>query len=803
MILDRLMRWLIGPIPLLLIGGLLIFVVQLGLQMRERSLPVSYAGTVVVSAKDTPVVLGYENLGQKPGPKSAAKRHLLVDRKADGWVIANVASDRRVFAQDQDGEGFYLQRWPVQSGDEIVLAGGALKVVEVSERIVLRDVDSGRSVTFAGGEIDPDGETVHEVCHSALSRAARAGRWLLREYAEGEVRLFSVGGGVNCESRWSVENLEPESIHIVWHDGAYHVAPGASRSDVLFLRGSEQPRTFASRSVPVDGIARVILGRTVYLIQSERSSISFEPVANRDLFRGDFPDLELIDVDWAGAGLPPREWMTGQLTWLLPGFVAALVVSFFVRFQMSGRRTPREHRPTATASALAVAAIGGWTTILTQRGEAADVLLRFWLVVASLGFASVVMALRGRLFGIAGMVWVTAISLALLGTGVLLTLGAGADNSQWMRFFDKHALLIAMFGWMIGALGALPSDWLVGGWTGLFNAELLLAGAGALLVVAMGAQLTIGSEAGIAGIQPVELTKSVYVLLIAFAGMHLVELRRRDTREFRRSPLTVLLPFLRTIGGFALVVLSIVVGVRDFSPGIILGLVTLFWLFRIGRNEGGSGLSIWTLTRPTVAVAMAALFAAGAWARANPEALPPGMPQRDRILVWSQPDLHPHSGSQVLSGMDRVAEGGWAGARDWFGPNEEVMKVPAVQDDFITAFLLNRFGGLAGLTLMALQLLYLAVLFSLARRIETATERGDFREQNAGRVAGISLFVLAWMHAIHWSIAWCNTLGLLPVMGQPMTWLSAGNSHLLGFALPTLTIALVTAWVMRDADSPR
>jgi cell division protein FtsW (lipid II flippase) len=315
----------------------------------------------------------------------------------------------------------------------------------------------------------------------------------------------------------------------------------------------------------------------------------------------------------------------------------------------------------------------------------------------------------------------------------------------------------------------------------------------------MWAQLAVGTEAGIAGIQPVELTKSVYVLLLAFAGMHLMEMRRRDSREYRRSPIAAVLPFLRTIGGFALVVLSVVVGVRDFSPGIILGLVTLLWLFRVGRSVRTSGRPalIWRAVRPVVVIGLVAVVAVAAWARANPEKLPAGMPQRDRILVWSQPELHPHSGSQVLAGMDRVAEGGWRGARDWFGKNEEVMKVPAVQDDFITAFLLNRFGGFAGLALVGLQLLYLLLLFFISGSIERATESGDFREQQAGRVLGFALYGLAWMHAVHWAIAWCNTLGLLPVMGQPMTWLSAGNSHLMGFALLSLVIALVTSWIAR------
>jgi cell division protein FtsW len=129
------------------------------------------------------------------------------------------------------------------------------------------------------------------------------------------------------------------------------------------------------------------------------------------------------------------------------------------------------------------------------------------------------------------------------------------------------------------------------------------------------------------------------------------------------------------------------------------------------------------------------------------------------------------------------------------------MKVPAVQDDFITAFFLNRFGGLAGLCLLGLQLVYLALLFALSRRIEAATRQADFRDQNAGRVLGFTLFGLAWMHAIHWGIAWGNTLGLLPVMGQPMTWMSAGNSHLLGFALLSLSIALITSWVLRDYEA--
>ena len=51
------------------------------------------------------------------------------------------------------------------------------------------------------------------------------------------------------------------------------------------------------------------------------------------------------------------------------------------------------------------------------------------------------------------------------------------------------------------------------------------------------------------------------------------------------------------------------------------------------------------------------------------------------------------------------------------------------------------------------------------------------------------------MHVAHWLISWGNTLGLLPVMGQPMTWLTAGNSHIVGFALLIGFLATVTGWI--------
>ena len=98
---------------------------------------------------------------------------------------------------------------------------------------------------------------------------------------------------------------------------------------------------------------------------------------------------------------------------------------------------------------------------------------------------------------------------------------------------------------------------------------------------------------------------------------------------------------------------------------------------------------------------------------------------------------------------------------------------------------------------MGFQLLYLIILYRLSRQVAERTGEGDFDEQNAGTVMSYTVYGLAAMQATHWTIAWGNSLGLLPVMGQPMTWISAGNSHLMGFALLTVSIGLITAWFSR------
>jgi cell division protein FtsW (lipid II flippase) len=256
-------------------------------------------------------------------------------------------------------------------------------------------------------------------------------------------------------------------------------------------------------------------------------------------------------------------------------------------------------------------------------------------------------------------------------------------------------------------------------------------------------------------------------------------------------------------GVFAFGAVVIMLGVHDNSPVVILLALALPFLWILAPSPLiPHPAATWLRRSLLVGMPLALVVAAAAWLWQHPPDLLSDLPQADRFRVWSDPWGNRHSGDQLIQALLRVREGGWSGVSAWLGANREVMGLPAVQDDFIAAFLLNRFGGLVGLVLVAVQVLWLGVLLTLAGRLMRGAP--DAMEARGLFWVGGLLFGLAWMQLAHWGISWGNVLGLLPVMGQPMTWLSSGNSHMLALALPALVFGMVGGWLARDLGaSPR
>ena len=116
--------------------------------------------------------------------------------------------------------------------------------------------------------------------------------------------------------------------------------------------------------------------------------------------------------------------------------------------------------------------------------------------------------------------------------------------------------------------------------------------------------------------------------------------------------------------------------------------------------------------------------------------------------------------------------------------------VPVVESDFAATFLIGRFGLGAGVTLIAIQALVLIIGFGAGVWLLRDSSRDPIVSGAHQAMAGVVIGA-ASLYTMQWVLAWSNALGLLPVMGQPMTWLSVGTSHHIFMAVPAALSILI------------
>jgi cell division protein FtsW (lipid II flippase) len=372
----------------------------------------------------------------------------------------------------------------------------------------------------------------------------------------------------------------------------------------------------------------------------------------------------------------------------------------------------------------------------------------------------------------------------------LTQLAAGAGNTYWISFPQRYLIFLLAIAMPLSLIAITPVLVWDKTWQVLIAAKGLVKGLYTLLLLVLIGllifQMIKGTESGLGFLQPVELVKFLLVVLLAKLTLDMNEARQliRDT-----STSNMLKRFGQGLA-LALVFFVVVVGsVRDFSPILIVFGVGLAYLWLILRHPVNPRLkSLWA-GRAVLLSLVVSIILFGWFLHQYPNlAFTLGIPQAERFMIWSNPFSYPDTGRQLQLSLQYAHEGGWLGTT-WFGGNGKAMNLPAVQDDFILAFALYKFGGIAVITLLIAQLAWVGVIFSLLRQLlkQLPSPRD---ERLAQAMLAYILYGLAWMQLLHWLISWGNVLGLLPIMGQPMTWLSSANSHLLAIALPSVLLVL-------------
>lgn len=712
------------------------------------------------------IVLGQRELAAP----NAGQRHLVVRRDATGaWLIRSASASTSTLRLFKGRSEQRSATTGLRSGQTFQLGATRFNV----------DAAPPQTLAFSAGAQHwrYDGATlwrggaVQTPCPDSRAGARVLAAWnRLVPATLTLTRPLQFGGNLHCGNRLGLADVERAAATASRDADGIVLAAGAH--SMLLVDGAN----LAERDASLAGVTALVAGRSRFSVRVgvggglDANLLQLQPVSHVALFLQPQADLP-AGVSWhwqqraAWSLAPAARWPAALLLGgaLLLAIWTALGGSSLWRWRAAGL----------------LLAVGGVAALLLQRaGSAPGIGLSMLLAWAALWY---LLRAPGKLH------LVTVAGVLLLAVGLLaqLELGLGGVESSWLRHVQKTACLLAI-GAGLGVQLRLARTGPALAQARLETALILLA-----LVALAGLllQVLFGDETGVFDIQPVEFAKLALTALTAHClalGMGAQAAPGGWPRWLRLGAPALL--FIALLA-FALV------QVDDFSPLILL----LVWTCAMALAYALASAN----GRLAALLAGGALACVGAVAflhSAGPDQVADWQFYGDRFLVWLDPATHPHTGQQMLAGARAIAAGGWWGSDGVMGLTSlgqhagAAMRIPAVQDDFAPAFFLNRHGLAAAVVLWLLQALFIAALLQVAARAWAASVAArDFRRAASHRFACFALCGGAAFVLGHLLLSWGTNLAIFPIMGQPMSFLSAGGSHLLFFICPLLALGSLCA----------
>ena len=770
--------------------------------------------SIEITPVNDEIYIGYKELAQREKHNSADVIHLKIRRSNNLWYFSNVSYNKKVVLKTDEGESIFCKRWLLEKGDIIKINNSKLIIdhINSSKYLTLSDISNNqkRQVTWNNGYLKPENNVfLYKHAQPLKWRVSHYFKWLIRnlnkKQRQKELVLFSIGGSVNTPDRWSIDHLLPKSAYIVWYKNNFYLKPGNNDVFIQMSRkGGKEFKDFSQKELAVDSknISQIIIGRTYYKIEFLEKSICFFPKKNIDVWfdHENLPqnskEIKIVynqEKKWVGAGsisflefLIKYKWYLIFISFfcILCSWLLRLFVSYFDYIKYAVIIIPCFFMSGLTL------------IIMLKKNILLDTSLSFLLFYALLSWAWSTFWLikEDKLNGLNKNIWICALILAGFGAFTLTQLSIGSDNIRWLDISKKHLLTLAFFGSLFPVALTFPEK-LIGNFFVLDNAgfKFIRILAASLVLLILIVQMFAGNEQGLSFFQPSEIAKLLIIIMGATTGMHLTELRFYESDTFLKNPIMVIWSFVNSLVFILAIVLFVFLSVKDISPIVITFIFLLCWLWKVSKHPDMETMSkIEISIRAIIIILCTIIICIALYIYISPDNLPDRIPQKDRIKVWSDPLKHPHSGDQIIKSIIASKEGGCFGAvRSWFGLNHAAMKIPMIQNDFIGAFVLYKFGAVAALFLLGVQLFYLKCIFEKAQILEKDKLKQDFTIRPASSINSLILYGFFWIQSVQWLISWSNVLGLLPVMGQPMTWISQANSHMLFFAMPCLAFSLL------------
>ena len=385
-----------------------------------------------------------------------------------------------------------------------------------------------------------------------------------------------------------------------------------------------------------------------------------------------------------------------------------------------------------------------------------------------------------------------ALLLAVIGIAMVYSAGQVEVPSLATGAWRRQLLWLGLALIAFMTLSRVPLRWL--DWASIWLYAAAIALLVAVLIVGTGPNTKSWLYVGPVGMQPAELAKLATILLLARTlSSNRGQIRRLS--QLARPVLIVLIPFalvaLQPDLGSALVFGAILIaglywaGVSMatlfmlVSPGIslLLGFSPVVW------GVWFLGLAVFLyLYRPFAAEGILVLLAnvaAGALTLPLWRSLAPY--QQNRLVVFLNPDIDPRgAGWHLIQSKVAIGSGGWSGQGFAQGPQKRLAFLPEQHTDFVFSVVGEELGFIGVAVLLFLLGLFLHRVLAVASAAEDS-------------FASITVFCLFAVWFTHVIINVGMTVGLMPITGLPLPFLSYGGSFLLMLFVGLAIVARVSA----------
>ncbi len=372
----------------------------------------------------------------------------------------------------------------------------------------------------------------------------------------------------------------------------------------------------------------------------------------------------------------------------------------------------------------------------------------------------------------------TAFLLALIGVAMIWSAGQQDVPSAVTGIWRRQALWLGIATVLFLVVSRLPLRWVESGSSAVYLLSIALLIL--VLVVGSGPGTSSWLRLGSYSLQPAEFAKLGTLLVLARILVGRGEPETRLGRLWR--------PLLLTVVPFGLVLLQPDLGSAITFGVILVGalywarvpLFTIFMLVSPGVSLLlGFSATVWGvwfilvvllmyLRRPYMiegVVVTLANLAAGALGTPLWNQLAPY--QQNRLLVFLDPGRDPRgAGWHLIQSQVAIGSGGLLGQGFGQGPQKRLSFLPEQHTDFIFSVVGEELGFIGVFVLLALY------AWLLRRLIEAAFRSTD-------EFGGIVVFCVFAVWFSHLLINVGMTVGLMPVTGLPLPFLSYGGSFLL------------------------